>query len=81
VDITAGKVHAPQGRLSVVEFPVTRVASCAFGGRHGDVLDVTSAVYQLTSERSSAQPLAGSLFAVDPGVAGPAATPFAGLLH
>jgi sugar lactone lactonase YvrE len=74
--------YTPSGRLdAVVELPATQVTSCAFGGRRSDVLYVTSAAYRLTPEQLSAQPRAGNLFAVEPGVAGPAATPFTGTPH
>ncbi|MDL4773001.1 MULTISPECIES: SMP-30/gluconolactonase/LRE family protein [Thermomonosporaceae] len=76
-----GAVHryTPEGELDrIVRLPATQVTSCAFGGERGDVLYVTTAAYRLGQAELAEQPLAGSLFAVDAGVAGPAATPFTG---
>ncbi|MFD4026280.1 SMP-30/gluconolactonase/LRE family protein [Streptomyces sp. NPDC058576] len=76
-----GAVHryTPAGTLDrVVRLPVTQVTSCAFGGPAGDVLYVTSAAYGLDPAQLADQPLAGSLFALDPGATGRPATPFTG---
>jgi sugar lactone lactonase YvrE len=62
--------HAPDGRLlAVVELPVDRPTSCAFGGRGLDRLYVTTSRYKLPA----AEPLAGRLFCLEPGVSGKAA--------
>ncbi|WP_433346580.1 SMP-30/gluconolactonase/LRE family protein [Microtetraspora malaysiensis] len=71
--------YTPDGVLDrIVRLPVTQVTSCAFGGPSGDVLYVTSAAYRLTPGELAAQPLAGSIFAVEPGTTGRPATPFHG---
>ncbi|MFB7953272.1 SMP-30/gluconolactonase/LRE family protein [Streptomyces sp. NPDC056045] len=71
--------YTPDGVLDrIVRLPVTQVTSCAFGGPGGDVLYVTSAAYRLTPGELTAQPLAGSIFAVEPGTTGRPATPFQG---
>jgi sugar lactone lactonase YvrE len=67
------------GRLDrVIALPVTRPTSCAFGGPDMDELFVTSAWTGLTPAERAAQPLAGSLFRVRPGVHGDAPTMYAG---
>jgi sugar lactone lactonase YvrE len=58
----------------VVSLPVELVTSCAFGGPRGEDLYVTTAREGLETEALGAQPLAGGLFHVRPGVAGPQAT-------
>jgi len=59
--------YTPDGTLdAVVEYPVSLVTSCAFGGPDLDELYVTSAGHML----SSPEPLAGSLFRCRPGVRG-----------
>ena len=60
---------APDGRLlTTVEVPAQRVTSCAFGGPSLSTLYLTTARDRLNDFTD--QPLAGALFAVDPGVAG-----------
>ncbi|HXW81522.1 MAG TPA: SMP-30/gluconolactonase/LRE family protein [Acidimicrobiales bacterium] len=74
-----GRVHryAPDGRLdTVVHVPVAYTTSCCFGGRDLDHLFITSARGDLEGDRLDEQPLAGSVFAVRPGVTGPPATPW-----
>ena len=69
--------YTPAGVLDrTVALPVTQVTSCAFGGPAGDVLYVTSTAYRLSPAELAAQPLAGSVFAVEPGTTGRPATPF-----
>lgn len=59
------------GRLDrVIELPVSQPTSCAFGGRDLDELYVTSACQGLSPEERRAQPLAGALFRVRPGISG-----------
>lgn len=59
---------APDGRLEqVIELPVSRVTSCAFGGPNLDTLFVTSAIKRLTDTQLADQPLAGSVFALETG--------------
>ncbi|MFC4855659.1 SMP-30/gluconolactonase/LRE family protein [Actinophytocola glycyrrhizae] len=69
--------YAPDGRLlTTVEVPAQRVTSCAFGGPALSTLYVTTARTGLRDFTD--QPLAGSLFAVEPGVAGLAPGEWAG---
>ena len=54
--------HTPDGRLdTVVELPVEKATSCAFGGPDGDILFITATT---------------GLYTVRPGVAGAPATPW-----
>jgi sugar lactone lactonase YvrE len=70
---------SPVGEVdSVIELPVSLVTSCAFGGDDLSDLYVTSARVGLSEEQLEAQPHAGGLFRLSPGVRGPAAHPFAG---
>lgn len=69
----AGRVvrYTPEGRIDrVVEMPVERPTSCAFGGADLATLYVTSAWDGLSAEARARQPLAGGLFAFEPGVTG-----------
>ena len=70
---------SPVGEVdSVVELPVSLVTSCAFGGDDLSDLYVTSARVGLSGEQLEAEPHAGGLFRLSPGVRGHAAHPFAG---
>ncbi len=61
----------PDGREErSIELPVARVTSCTFGGAELDTLFVTTASIGLDAAQAAAQPLAGGLFAVHPGVRG-----------
>ena len=63
--------YAPDGQVDrVVPTPVARPTSCAFGGPDLATLYVTSARGGLSAAELERQPLAGALFAFDPGVAG-----------
>ena len=53
-----------------VRLPVTNPTSLAFGGRELQDLFVTSARHRLTFEQLAAEPLAGSLLRLRPGVSG-----------
>lgn len=64
--------------LQSIPLPVVRVTSCAFGGPGLDTLYLTSARRGLTPAQLAAQPLAGGLFQVKPGVRGLPATAYAG---
>jgi sugar lactone lactonase YvrE len=71
--------YDPKGRIDrVIEMPVSQPTCCAFGGPAMDILYVTSAKYRMPAEKLAREPLAGSLFAVRPGVSGPAEARFAG---
>lgn len=74
-----GAVHryTADGRLdTIVDVPVRQVTSCAFGGPGGSTLFITTARVGLTDEALQREPHAGGLFVVEPGVAGPTATPW-----
>ncbi|MCB8879270.1 SMP-30/gluconolactonase/LRE family protein [Acidisoma cellulosilytica] len=59
-------------RDRAIALPVSRVTSCAFAGPGLDQLVITTAAYQ-----RDAEPLAGALFVVTPGIQGLAAHPAA----
>jgi sugar lactone lactonase YvrE len=62
---------APDGRLDrFVPLPVSRPTSCVFGGSKLDRLYVTSARIGLDAATLAKEPLAGAVFAIDPGVRG-----------
>lgn len=68
-----GELHryTPQGRLdTVVRLPVSQVTSAAFGGAGLDTLYITTAREDFTPADLAAQPQAGDIFAVTPGVTG-----------
>lgn len=61
----------PDGRLDRrISVPATQVASAAFGGSRLDTLFLTTACTGFDRARLEAEPLAGSVFSVDVGVAG-----------
>ncbi len=71
--------YDPKGRIDrVVEMPVSQPTCVAFGGPRMDTLYITSASYRMPDERLSKEPLAGALFAIHPGVSGPADARFRG---
>ena len=62
---------APDGSVDrVIEMPVQNPTSCTFGGPDLDTLYITTASQRLTPEQLAKQPLAGALFAFEPGVRG-----------
>lgn len=63
----------------VVRLPVTYPTRCAFGGPELDELFVTSAWRALTEDEREAQPHAGGIYRLRPGIRGRRATPFGGL--
>ena len=70
---------APDGSIDrIVKLPCQRVTSAIFGGEDLDVLYVTTARYLLSERELGEQPLAGGVFALDPGVRGLPEVPFAG---
>lgn len=71
--------YDPKGRADrVIEMPVSQPTCCAFGGADMGTLFITSAKYKLPREKLEKQPLAGNLFALRPGVKGPADVRFGG---
>ena len=63
--------YAPDGSVDmIVEMPVEQPTSCAFGGPDLATLYVTSAWDGLSPQARAGQPLAGGLFAFEPGVKG-----------
>jgi sugar lactone lactonase YvrE len=66
-----GAVHrfTPDGALeTVVELPTRQITSCAFGGDRLDVLYITTA--RIGRSADPLDPVAGGLFACEPGVTG-----------
>ncbi|MDR3496258.1 MAG: SMP-30/gluconolactonase/LRE family protein [Ancalomicrobiaceae bacterium] len=71
--------YTPEGRIDrKIALPVSRPTCPAFGGPEQDVLYLTSARIGLDAVRLAEEPLAGSLFAVRPGVTGLEDARFAG---
>ena len=71
--------YDPEGTLErEVVLPVTRPASCMFGGPNLDTLFITTLRHGVDADALAKQPLAGGLFAVHPGVRGIAEPLFAG---
>ncbi|MGO4703682.1 SMP-30/gluconolactonase/LRE family protein [Dyella sp. 2RAB6] len=63
--------YAADGRIDrIVDVPATQPTRPAFGGQRLDTLYITSARDGLSTEALAAQPLAGALFAADPGTTG-----------
>lgn len=56
--------------LDILHLPVAQVTSCAFGGSDLGDLYITTSRYGLTKDHLAGQPLAGSVFVTNPGVAG-----------
>lgn len=75
-----GAVHRYlEGRLDrIIKMPVSQPTSCAFGGQDLGDLYVTSAREGLSTDELQAQPLAGALFRVRPGVRGTPPSVFIG---
>jgi sugar lactone lactonase YvrE len=68
--------YDPAGKLvQTVEFPVANVTKMAFGGPDLRTAYATTARKGLDAEALKGQPLAGNVFAFDPGVAGVPVTP------
>jgi sugar lactone lactonase YvrE len=71
--------YLPDGRLeAVVEVPATHTTSCCFGGAGLDRLYITSARDRLSDDQLAAEPHAGGVFVVDPGVVGVPVAEYAG---
>lgn len=72
-EVEAGRIvrFDPAGkRMREIAMPVAKPTSVMFGGAGLATLFVTSMRYGLTEEALAAQPLAGRIFALEPGVAG-----------
>ena len=68
-----------RGRVDrVVQLPVEIPTSAAVGGADGGMLFITTARYSLGADALDLQPLAGSILAIDVGIAGIPDTKFAG---
>jgi sugar lactone lactonase YvrE len=62
---------APDGRVDrIVKLPVSRVTCPAFGGKDLKTMYITSAREGMTSDEAAAEPLAGSVFAIEVDVPG-----------
>lgn len=71
--------YSPEGTLdAVVPLPVSNVTSLTFGGPDHAELFVTTAKHHLDPAQRAAQPLAGAVFVLRPGVRGRPAGRFAG---
>jgi sugar lactone lactonase YvrE len=71
--------YTPAGKVDrTYALPVTNVTCCCFGGQDLGTLYITTATQRLSPEELAKQPLAGSLFALRPGVQGLAESRFAG---
>ena len=67
----------PQGKLDrLIRLPVSQPTSCSFGGPNLDTLFITCATQRLTPEALAAEPLAGALLVMRPGVQGLVEPPF-----
>ena len=57
--------YAPDGHVDrVIDVPTHRPTCCAFGGPNLDVLYITTASQQMSTDELAQQPLAGSLLAM-----------------
>jgi sugar lactone lactonase YvrE len=71
--------YSPGGVLeAAIALPVTNPTSPVFGGASLRTLYVTTARHRLSPERLAAEPLAGAVLALDPGVRGLPGNRFAG---
>lgn len=71
--------YDPKGRVDrIIPMPVSKPTCCAFGGEDLSTLYVTSARYGMTEDQLLAEPAAGALFAIRPGVRGLADAEFRG---
>ncbi len=69
----------PRRRVDrVINLPVPRPTSCAFGGPDLSTLYVTTARIRLSAQQLAEAPLSGSVFAIQAGVRGLPETPYAG---
>jgi L-arabinonolactonase len=69
--------YTPNGQIDrIIEIPIRNPTCVAFGGADLEVLYITTARYRMKPYELEAEPLAGALFAVRPGVSGLAAKKF-----
>ena len=67
----------PRGEVdTVLDLPVAKVTSCAFGGAKLDELYITTATYEMSETELAAAPEAGNLFVCRPGTTGQLAAEF-----
>lgn len=63
--------YAPDGSIDrVIKLPVARPTCCSFGGPDLDILYITSTSQNMTQDELRANPMAGALMALRPGVRG-----------
>jgi sugar lactone lactonase YvrE len=63
--------YTPNGRLdATIPLPTTNPTSPAFGGPDLQTLYITTARHRLTPDQLAAEPLAGALLALEPGIRG-----------
>jgi sugar lactone lactonase YvrE len=80
-EVGIGRVvrYDPAGRIErQIRLPVPRAVGCTFGGEGLNTLFITSARETMTRQQLQNAPLSGSVFAVNPGVRGLAASFFDG---
>ena len=71
--------YDPDGKVDrVINLPVPRPTSCAFGGPDLTTLFITSARIRLSAQQLAEAPLSGSVFALQSGIRGLPETPYAG---
>lgn len=71
--------YRPDGALiGRIDVSATQVSSCAFGGADRSTLFITTSREDYDDARLAADPNAGALFSVRPGVSAPAAAAYAG---
>ena len=70
--------YRPDGQLiGRVDVPAAQVSSCAFGGADRGTLFITTSRENYSTAQRAADPEAGAIFAVRPGVSGPTAAAYA----
>lgn len=63
--------YDPEGKVErVINLPVPRPTSCAFGGPNLDILYVTTARIRLSAQQLAEAPISGSVLAVNVGIKG-----------
>ena len=71
--------YDPDGRKErIIEVPVPTATCMAFGGKALDTLYITTGKKGLTPEQITKFPLAGDVFAIEPGITGRLEPEFAG---